>query len=282
MAKQARTQRPKSASRNTKKRGRLKEFIGWVATGHAAINSLLGILLLALNVAIARAAIFGVGAGIQRTKAEIEKEQLRITQREDQAGAPQLVVDYLGVNEGPFLQIHAPPGEADSTEDGSLRGMPILRTGVAVPYRGESADEEGPSLTHTTRTMLLRVQNRGVRRATSVQLVVRAVALGAPVTVQDRQGRDVRDFRDLVRESVPAAERRVIEIPDSDPARGILVPLFMASFPDDAAATTWQILPGTVLLPDSLIYMADGRSVRTRVRPMRDPVLLASGIEVRG
>lgn len=182
--------------------------------------------------------------------------------------------------------------ESDSAEKtGRLYFLnyPLLKNEIAFENgEGQLQLAETFDDTGMVRVTYLVLQNNGQSAPQDLQVVMKRYVLKDKVTIEETPGSPGTSYEAAVRAKAADSSVRTFNPPTVlETGKGIRVPLFLESEYDNAVRTgnhKWSVVSKIVYLPDKLIYTDpfDGAKKEVKIRSMKDPVKIATGIEGRG
>jgi hypothetical protein len=239
-------------------------------------QTMIGLVAGVLGVALSAFALVAA----YRTSRKPELEMLKLRD-EIMAASPRLVVSYLSVGQdiNMFTQILAYPVLVNDVADEDFKPK------TALFELGDPEGEDDPD--GEARVTFLKIENKGKRDATDVEIVVERMTLSAKVDVSERLGQPGDDYAAKIRAGAGAPEHRTFRFPTTlGTGQSVLVPLFVTRHPyrfDDAGGS-WAVISKIAYIPKTVVFTdpLDASRKEEPVRAMRDPVRLDNGIEMRG
>lgn len=139
-----------------------------------------------------------------------------------------------------------------------------------------------------TRIVYLVLQNMGKATPENVQVILKRYQIKDKVTLEEMPGATNTGYETKIHAKTTDSSVRTFNPPTTlETGKGIRAPLFVASDYYNVQPNgkkNWNILSKIVYIPYKVIYTdpLDNEKKEISIRPMKDPVKIASGVEGRG
>ncbi len=164
-----------------------------------------------------------------------------------------------------------------------LKNEIVYENDEGVMEKTESFEDSG-----YTRTNYLILQNIGKVTPQDFQVVLKRYVIRDKVTIEETPGAASVDYAAMVRAKSTDSSVRTFSPPTPlETGKGLRIPLFISGhYPENRSngKRAWNFLSKIVYLPDKVVYTdpLDEKRKEVKIRAMKDPVKLATGVEGRG